>query len=64
MNSTINCCTVIVVTTLSEKATVVMAQGRGPGLRGLKDEKELTGQNIPDRGNSGSKDTEARKMVY
>lgn len=64
MNSTINRCSVIVVTTLTEKATVVIAQGRGPGLRGLKDEKELSGQSIPGRGNSGNKDREARRMVY
>lgn len=61
MNSIINRRTVIVVTTLREKATVVLAQGRGPGL---KDEKALSGQSIPGRGNSGGKDSEARQMVY
>lgn len=64
MNSIINHRTVIVVTTLREKATVVLAQGRGPGLRGLKDEKALSGQSVPGRGNSGGKDSEARQMVY
>lgn len=55
MNSIINRRTVIVVTTLREKATVVLAQGRGPGLRGLKDEKALSGKAFLAEGTAGAR---------